>query len=283
MSERRDIAMATLESDLRELGSSLDFPTPAPDFASRVGDRIAWRPMKQPWWSGRSQVFGRPVRRAILLAAVLLLLIVAVAAAVGLGLPGLRIIFGLPPDASAVPSAGQATAAPSGSGATSSAALGENLDLGLPIGLDQLDQQAGFHVLRPTDPAVGPPAAAYLDRAKANQVALVWPVRPDLPRTFDPDVGLLLMQFDGGLDTGFFSKAIGQGTTVESVRVNGRAAFWVSGAPHFFFYTGRNGQNVHDERRWVGDALLWSDGTFTYRLETSLGRDVAMRIAESVR
>ena len=59
--------------------------------------------------------------------------------------------------------------------------------------------------------------------------------------------------------------------------------FWVSGDPHMFFYTSSDGTSVDDPRRWVGDALLWSDGTTTWRLETASGRDAAIRIAESMR
>jgi hypothetical protein len=279
MSERRDLLGAGLEADLRELGRSLAYPASAPDFAARVTQRIASRPLTRPWWRGQSRVFGRPVQRALLLAAALLLVLAAVAGAVGLGLPGLRIIFGLPAGSSPSPSVSPTSTAPSLSPGRPGSALG----LGQGVTLEQLDQVAGFHVLRPGDPAVGVPDAAYVDAIRANQASLVWSVRPGLPATLEPGVGLLLSQFDGRIEEGFFSKAIGTGTTVEPVLVNGRSAYWVSGEPHFFFYTARNGQVVEDSRRWVGDALLWSDGTYTYRLETSLGRDAAIRVAESVR
>jgi hypothetical protein len=278
MSDRRDLLGVGLETELLELRRALAFPAPAPDFASRVTQRIASRPAARPWWRGQSLVFGRPVRRALLVAVALLLVLAAVAAAVGLGLPGLRIFFGLPPGVSPAPSASQASPGPSASGG----APGDSLGLGQRVPLEQVDQTAAFHVLRPGDPAVGAPDVAYVDPIRANQVSLVWSVRPNLPPTLEPGVGLLLMQFDGRLDNGFVDKAIGTGTTVEPVLVNGRQGYWVSGEPHFFFYTARNGQFVDDSRRWVGDALLWSDGTYTYRLETSLGRDAAIRLAESV-
>ena len=279
MSDRRDLLGIGLEAELLELGRSLAFPAPSANFASRVTQGIASRPTAQPWWRGQSLVFGRPVRRALLVAVALLLVLAAVAAAVGLGLPGLRIIFGLPAGVSPAPSPSLASPAPS----ASVGAPGADLGLGQGAALEQLDGVAGFHVLRPTDPAVGPPDAAYVEAGRANQVSLVWSVRPNLPPTLDPGVGLLLMQFDGRLDDGFVNKAIGSGTTVEPVLVNGRQGYWVSGEPHFFFYTARNGQFVDDSRRWVGDALLWSDGTYTYRLETSLGREAAMAIASSIR
>ena len=108
-------------------------------------------------------------------------------------------------------------------------------------------------------PSVGPPDAAYIDDAKGGQVTLVWAARPELPATLEPGVGLLLSQFRGTVDDGFFNKAIDGGTTVEPVPVGGRAGYWLSGDPHVFFWEGPDGF-VDDTRRWVGDTLLWSDG-----------------------
>lgn len=39
---------------------------------------------------------------------------------------------------------------------------------------------------------------------------------------------------------------------------------------------------IDDGRRWVGDALAWTDGAITYRLESGLGRDASIELAESV-
>ena len=57
--------------------------------------------------------------------------------------------------------------------------------------------------------------------------------------------------------------------------------YWLTGDLHFIFWKGPNGF-VDDSRRWVGDVLLWADGDITYRLETSLGRDRAVDLAESM-
>ena len=159
---------------------------------------------------------------------------------------------------------------------------GVGLGLGQPLAIAELDARAGFHVGWPGDPVVGPPDAAFVDRTKGDQVALVWATDPDLPATLDPRVGLLLTQFRGVVENGFFSKAIGSGTTVKLVMVNNRLAYWLTGDPHFLFYETASG-SVHDDRRWVGDTLLWAVGPITYRLETSLGLDDAIRIAESIR
>jgi hypothetical protein len=155
------------------------------------------------------------------------------------------------------------------------------MGLGTRVELTDLDAQAGFAVRWPTDPVLGPPDAAYVDRTRSGQVALVWAARPDLPATLEPGVGLVLTSFQGGLTEGFFSKAIGLDTTVEPALVDGARAYWLSGEPHFLFYEGPEGR-VEDARRWVGDALIWADGPITHRLETSLGVDRAIEIAESM-
>jgi hypothetical protein len=156
--------------------------------------------------------------------------------------------------------------------------------LGHPVSLADrvaLDSQAGFHVRWPGDPVAGPPDAGYVDETRQGQVSLVWSARADLPATLEPGVGLVLTEFLGSVDPAYYGKAVGIGTTIEPVVVGGRPGYWLSGDPHFFFYVGPGGV-VQDDRRWVGDALIWSDGEVTYRLESALGRDATIRIAESL-
>jgi hypothetical protein len=90
------------------------------------------------------------------------------------------------------------------------------------------------------------------------------------------------MTFSGTTDGGLFEKIVRDGTTVERLRVGDHPGYWLEGAPHFFFYRTADGRIVDDGRRWVVDALIWSDGVTTFRLETSLGRDAALRIAASL-
>ena len=97
---------ATLEGALRSLAGSIDWPaaapvtpsgtTAGPDIATRVRVRLTagerprtttawWRPTVRSW------------RRALVFAIIALLGLAIVAGAAGLGLPGLRFIFGQPP------------------------------------------------------------------------------------------------------------------------------------------------------------------------------------------
>jgi hypothetical protein len=271
-----------LELALTDLAGAIAFPAPSPIFATRVRTRIeaAPAPAEPAWrrWRRWASAPGgtRPVRRSLVIAVALLLVAATVAAAIGLGLPGIRILFGPPPNDTP-----PVTAVPSGPAA--SLEPGARLGLGERVSVADLASRAAFAVRYPTDPLVGPPDSAWIDPRKAGQVALVWRSRPDVPATLDPAVGILLMQFNGRLDEGMITKMIDSGTNVERVRVGGNPGFWITGDLHFFFYEDANGHIVDDSRRWVGDTLLWTEGGVTYRLETALGREAAIRIAESLR
>jgi hypothetical protein len=292
-----------LGAALRAMGSEIAWPAPAapasgePDIAALVRARLVSdaagtgpgapdrRAPALPRWH------WAPARRALVLALIALLVLAAIAGAAGLGLPGLRIIFGGPsaappaPSSSAGPSASPASSAPEStpdaSGTAGAGPPGSGLGLGSTVDLDRLDEQAGFTVKMPADPSIGPPDAAWVNPALNDQVSLVWTSSARLPDTHEPGVGLILTAFRGTVSDGWFTKAIGPGTTFERVRVGGQIGYWVTGDPHQFFYEGPTGF-VEESRRWVGDVLLWADGTITYRLETSLGRDAAIAIAESM-
>ena len=266
---------ADLETALRELSGSIAWPDagePADggrDIAAAVRSRLETAPPRARGWT------WRPARRALVLAFAILLTLAAVAAATGFGLPGLRLIFGPPPASISPPPSLEPSRSPA------AGPPGASMSLGRLVDLADLDAEAGFAVEWPTDPALGPPDAAYIDDFRRGQVNLVWASRPGLPDTLEPGVGLLMSVFRGTVDGGVINKVVSSGATASLVTVDGERAWWVSGDPHFFFYEGPNGI-VSDERRWVGDVLLWADGPITHRLETSLGQDRAIELAESM-
>jgi hypothetical protein len=281
-----------IEAALRALSGEIDWPTAspttadgmttAPDVATRVRARLATRePRSRRGWT----FGGRPLRRGLVLALLALLGLAIVAGAVGLGLPGLRITLGEPP-ASVLPSVSP-TVSPTASRAptptpTLPPITGMRLALGRQVALDQVESETGVPVRLPKDERLGPPDSVWIDPAKGDQVAYVWKASSDLPQTLEPGVGLVLMRFDGQNEEGFYDKAINSGTTLERVKVGGHDGYWISGDPHFFFYTTADGRFVEDPRRWVGAALIWTDGTATYRIESSLGRDATIALAESI-
>ena len=266
---------AGLEAMLRASAASIAWPTAspsgAPDVATRVRVRLVAAPRpaaRRPWAT------WRPVRRGLVLALIALLALAAIAGAVGLGLPGLQLILSEPP-ASPPPSVAPSRTPPPGP-------LGSSLRLGDNMTLEQAEALTGIEAQLPSDPAIGPPDEVYVDRSRGNQVAFVWAASETLPETREPGIGLILMRFEGKLDDGYRQKLIGEGVTVERVTVDGQPGFWVSGDAHFFFYIHEGRGHIDDGRRWVGDALAWTDGDTTYRIESALGRDATIDLAESL-
>ena len=78
----------------------------------------------------------------------------------------------------------------------------------------------GLDLVLPTDPAIGPPDAAY---PLASRVALVWSERPGLPADPDHGVGLLLSEFRGHVDDGYFQKILDGSDQVDAGDGDGHA------------------------------------------------------------
>jgi hypothetical protein len=275
-----------LDLALRDLGSVLATPAgpraPAtrdarPDLATRVRARIeAEQPRRAnvPWWRELMQpaAIGRAprIRRSFLLAAAALLLAAAaVTAAIGYGLPGIRILFG--PGPSITPPT--ETAPPS-------SPPGATLGLGGRVTLDDARERVDFPVLLPPDPSIGPPDAVYL---AGPRLTLVWAPRPGLPGTADPRIGLLLVELHANIDETMIQKNIDSGTSVERVTVGDAPGYWIAGERHMITYLDPNGVPVMDSERVVGNTLVWTAEGITYRLEGEFNRAVAVALAESLR
>ena len=126
----------------------------------------------------------------------------------------------------------------------------------------------------PSIRALGAPDAVYADRPVAARssasVSVVYRARRGLPAA-TRGIGALLTVLPGG-DPAVVKKLAEAGTTVEFVDVGGALGAFVSGEPHV----------VSPPNRLAGNTLLWVRGGLTYRLETALGRDAAVRLARSV-
>ena len=164
---------AELEAALLDLAGALA-ATPAPDLAAVVRARVADlgvpAPGRRAWLDGLVRPAGRPLRRGVVLGLAALLVLAGIAAAIGFGLPGLRIVI-LGPEATASPSATVPATAPPGSSASAgpslvptptptptpapSAAMIETLGLGTPVDPAAVDAAAGYPVLLPTLPELG--------------------------------------------------------------------------------------------------------------------------------
>jgi hypothetical protein len=103
-------------------------------------------------------------------------------------------------------------------------------------------------------------------------VVLVWlnPAQPE-------QVRLSLQQ----LGPGTFAEK-GNPGVVQETKVNGQQALWAEG-PYVLQFR-RGNQVDYDFRRLVeGRVLIWAEGDITYRLESDLSLEEAVRVAESLR
>jgi hypothetical protein len=291
-----DDALAT---ELRSLSGWVAAPVPATAPGTLDPARLArlriergddrpgptWWPFGRGAWSPFGGTATRPLRRSFVLAIIALVVLAAIVGAIGFGVPGIRLFFvGATPtpgiSASPTPSV-SISPSPSVSPSPSiPGPPGSNFDLGFITNPSEAPRLTGFALQLPTDPVVGPPDTVWFD---AGRLTIVWASRPGLPDAQATGVGLLLTEFRGSLDRNLFGKMIGPGTTVTPVTVGGVTGYWISGAMHDLVYIGVNGQIENDSRRVVGDTLIWSRGPLTFRLETTLGQDAAIRIAESIR
>jgi hypothetical protein len=289
-----ELTVVELEAGLRDLGHALAIPPSGADGAvldpaararARIvagGDR---RRRVWSWWRPRA---GGRLRRATILAVIAVLVVAAIVGAIGLGLPGIRIVPGSIPSATlrATPST-IASPSPSLSPSPSPSVegsfggpLGSGLGLGDPIALGDAGRAADITVMLPSSTGLGSPASAWI---MDGRLTLVWPTGPALPSTREAGVGLILSEFRGSIDPGYFQKTLDAGTTIVPVEVNGVTGYWISGTPHVIVFIDAHGSPVFDSRRIVGDTLLWARGDRTYRLESGLDRAAAIALAATLR
>lgn len=143
-----------------------------------------------------------------------------------------------------------------------------DFDLGDRVGREEAERRVGFELLD-----LGEPDAIHV---RSGRVASLVYGPAERPR-------LVLSQFRGAVWDGFHKKALGTGTTIESVTVDGAPGLFVSGEEHYVMFLDGDG-NVTDERTALaGNTLLWNRGPLLLRLEADVSPGEALELAESVR
>lgn len=166
--------------------------------------------------------------------------------------------------------------------------VGTPLLLGRPVSLDEAQAAVDFPVRVPAAASFDVPQEIYLlDRDQGAMVSFVYLPRPGLPATDETGVGALLTQFQGAADRALIEKGLltdgAAETHLETVSVDGEPGFWISGAPHAFFFVCYDAGECRQERyRLAGNVLIWEQDGVTLRLESALSRENALAVAESV-
>jgi hypothetical protein len=116
------------------------------------------------------------------------------------------------------------------------------------------------------------------DSSGVKAVSLIYEARDALPEIGDTGVGMLLMEFQTGEEAPYIAKrSMGEGTFAV-VTVNGKEGYWIENGELVVLPPG--GQPAQTRRS--GNVLIWSDRGTTFRMETSLDQEEAIRIAESL-
>lgn len=246
------------------------FPYPAtPDVAGAVRARLAAES------SPKAAPRAGSISRRLVWAALLVLLILGGLLAVPqvrarviefLQIGAIRIFLAEP---TPTPTPGPHTPTPQ----PSPTPLASLLNLAGETTLAEAEQRAGFSIRLPAFPAdLGLPDHVFLQDMNGPVVVLVWldPARPG-------GIRLSLHQFGPGT---FAEK--GNPVTVLETQVKGQRAIWAEG-PHLL-QIWRGSEVDYDLRRLVeGRVLIWTEGELTFRLESDLALEEAIKVAESLR
>jgi hypothetical protein len=156
-------------------------------------------------------------------------------------------------------------------------AVGATLGLGVPITVEQA-RKAG--ALFPD--GVPEPSAAYLGPLAGGQrpVALVYPAADGLKPSKVTGVALLVQTFRASVDEILLKKMSSSGS-VEFLTVGGAPAYWISGEPHGFQYTTRDGSGAFVPQRLADHTLLVERGGKLLRIEGPISRERAIELARS--
>jgi hypothetical protein len=237
------------EERVRAIAGAFPYPR-TPDMARGMPQRS--KPRRLAWSAAVTLI------RLALVAGLLAVPQVRAAMVEILNLGAIRILLGEP---TSTPPSTPASRAPT--------ALPSLLDLDGETTLAEARAQAGFSVRMPTyPPDLGLPDRVFLQHLGGPVVVLVWldPEQPDRVR-------LSLHQL--GVD--IYGEKM-QPPVVEETTVGNQPALWTEG-PYFLQI-----QNADAAMRRLveGHVLVWMEDEITYRLETDLNLEEAIRIAESL-
>jgi hypothetical protein len=136
--------------------------------------------------------------------------------------------------------------------------------------LEQAQQTVAYPLLLPSYPStLGLPDRVFVQDADGDMTVLVW-TDPQ-----QPDQVLMSLHF---LPAGSWAIKKMAPQSIQETTVNGQPAIWAIGPYPMLLSNG----NMQFLRMVDGHVLIWTEGDITYRLETDLSLDEAIRVAESL-
>lgn len=249
-------AFADLEGSLRALAPRIAVPA-APSIAPAVVARLETERMRRP----RPPFPGLALwtrRRALVFAALAVLALLSLAAAARFTIGAVQIRVQPTPSVTASPPPPFDLGALGPARSPSDAAANVRFAAALPSG-----------------PA---PDAAYNVESVTSRrsVAFAWLPTATYPQIEGTPWGLILLEIPG--DEEFVLKSVNSFEDIVPALVNGRRAEWIPAAHQLELRTASGSETFSVD----GNVLIWERNGVTYRLETALGLDDAIALAESI-
>ncbi|MCQ3938304.1 MAG: hypothetical protein DPW18_14830 [Chloroflexi bacterium] len=252
--------MNEFEKQLTEIAKGMDYP-PTPDIAGFVSARL--RPARSPRLISKTWAWSLTIALILLLS--LLLIPPARAAILEFIQIGIVRIFPQPIEPTAEPIQ---TIAPSTATPISSLPFLETI--AGKTTLADAQKRVNYPILLPAYPAdIGEPDYVFVQNADGNMTILVW-LDPQ-----NPESVLMSLHF---VPPGSWAITKVSPTLIEETTVDGVRAIWAVGPYPLRFTNG----DLDFTRIVNGNVLIWADDTVTYRLETDLSLEEALKIAESL-
>jgi hypothetical protein len=162
--------------------------------------------------------------------------------------------------------------------------LGENLNLGTRVTLEEARGSTGWKITVPS--SLGQPDGVYVKSPPAGpskgEVSLVYGQRSNIPISGQTGVAVLVTEARGKVDEIYFHKMLGSDSTVEQVSVGGHPGYWISGHPHDFAFADANGNFYSDTLRLATNTLIYDNNGTIVRIEGDLTKAQALQIAASM-
>ncbi|MFT3894986.1 MAG: hypothetical protein QM730_25445 [Anaerolineales bacterium] len=252
------------EEKLRILASGLDYP-PTPDIAGRVMARL--RPPTRSRFSFKALAWSLTI---ILVLFVSLMLIPPVRAAIieFIQIGAVRIF---PPEPTTQPITTATPESQTTRTATVSASdlLPTLAQMAGRTSLADAQSQVDYPILLPTYPSdLGEPDLVYLQNMDGNMVILVWLDEQD------PKKILMSLHF---VPNGSWAIKKMEPAAIDKTSVKGSRAIWTTG-PYPLYING----DIEYKRLITGHVLIWGNVDVTYRLETGVSMEEALKTAESL-
>ncbi|HEY2598848.1 MAG TPA: hypothetical protein VGJ79_10265 [Candidatus Dormibacteraeota bacterium] len=255
--------LVELEQQLSRLGPELEWPA-TPNLAPAISLRIGTP--RRPWFESRWA-----------LVAAAALLVVAILAAYPPSRDAIAGWLNLHTRFQTVPHLATPSPLPSGP-------LGQRLGLGQPTSLPAAQSAVTWPLLVPA--SLGQPDAVYVqpppDQPPGGEVTLVYAGRQALPAAGETGVGVLITEARGAVNSNFFGKTVGPGTTIEAVIVAGHSGYWIAGAPHVFMFLDSSGSVRYETLRLATNTLLIDEAGTLVRIEGNLTKAQSLEIAASL-